>query len=323
VDEVLRLGEGLPHAAGEQSGYRVREVPGGWDVTTPDGGRLLCAAGAAVVPVPPEGVTPYDVVLLDLVGKPEQLGGLRARGLVTRETTVGVLCADHRVSSEGELERRCAFWGAEVLQDGESVTTIRSAEGRSARAEPAGPRGPAGQRPWRVLVLGGARSGKSAEAELRLAAEADVTYVAAGGPGSAGDEEWAARIAAHRARRPAWWRTVETTRLAEVLAEARGGVLIDGMGTWLAAVMAECGVWAGDAGAAELLAARVDELVGTWRQARGQVVAVSDETGLGVVPQTLAGRMFRDELGRLNQRLAAESEEAVLVVAGRALPLAG
>jgi adenosylcobinamide kinase/adenosylcobinamide-phosphate guanylyltransferase len=177
-----------------------------------------------------------------------------------------------------------------------------------------------------VLVLGGARSGKSAEAELRLAAEADVTYVAAGGPGDAGDagdEEWAARIAVHRARRPAWWRTVETTRLAEVLAEGRGGVLIDGVGTWLAAVMAECGVWSGDAGAAELLAGRVDELVGAWRQARGRVVAVSDETGLGVVPRTLAGRMFRDELGRVNQRLAAESEEPVLVVAGRVLPLPG
>ena len=63
------------------------------------------------------------------------------------------------------------------------------------------------------------------------------------------------------------------------------------------------------------------ELVGAWRQARGYVVAVSDETGLGVVPATPAGRLFRDELGRLNQALAAESEEAELIVAGRVLPL--
>jgi adenosylcobinamide kinase/adenosylcobinamide-phosphate guanylyltransferase len=69
------------------------------------------------------------------------------------------------------------------------------------------------------------------------------------------------------------------------------------------------------------MAARTAELVSAWRQTRGYVVAVSDETGLGVVPATPAGRLFRDELGRLNQALAAESEEAELVVAGRVLPL--
>ena len=69
------------------------------------------------------------------------------------------------------------------------------------------------------------------------------------------------------------------------------------------------------------LAARIADLTGAWRQARCRVVAVSDETGLGVVPATPAGRLFRDELGRLNQALAAESEEAELVVAGRVLSL--
>jgi len=63
------------------------------------------------------------------------------------------------------------------------------------------------------------------------------------------------------------------------------------------------------------------ELVAAWRQTRGYVVAVSDEVGLGVVPATPSGRLFRDELGRLNQALAAESEETELIVAGRALPL--
>jgi len=174
-----------------------------------------------------------------------------------------------------------------------------------------------------VLVLGGARSGKSARAELRLAGEPDVTYVAAGA-GRADDAEWAARVAAHRARRPAWWRTTETTDLAGVLAAARGALLIDGIGTWLAAVLGECGAWAGggDRWAARL-AARTEELVRAWRQTRARVVAVSDEAGLGVVPGTRAGRLFRDELGRLNQALAAESEETELVIAGRALPLPG
>jgi adenosylcobinamide kinase/adenosylcobinamide-phosphate guanylyltransferase len=173
-------------------------------------------------------------------------------------------------------------------------------------------------------VLGGARSGKSEQAELRLAGEPDVTYVAAGPGGSVGpggDPEWAARVAAHRARRPAWWRTVETTDLAGMLAGARGALLIDGIGTWLAAAMDECGAWDGSADSAARLAARVAGLVGAWRQTGAYVVAVSDEAGLGVVPGTPAGRLFRDELGRLNQALAAESEEAELVVAGRVVPL--
>jgi adenosylcobinamide kinase / adenosylcobinamide-phosphate guanylyltransferase len=180
--------------------------------------------------------------------------------------------------------------------------------------------------PWRVLVVGGARSGKSEQAELRLAGEPDVTYVATGpngqgGDGHPADPEWAARVAAHRARRPRWWRTAETTDLAGVLAAARGAVLIDGIGTWLAAVLGECGAWDGSAGWAERLAARTGGLIGAWRQTRARVVAVSDETGLGVVPGTPAGRLFRDELGRLNRALAAESEETELVVAGRILRL--
>jgi adenosylcobinamide kinase/adenosylcobinamide-phosphate guanylyltransferase len=128
-------------------------------------------------------------------------------------------------------------------------------------------------------------------------------------------------VAAHRARRPGWWRTAETSDLAGVLGCARGAVLIDGIGTWLAAVMDECGAWAGSAESAALLAARVAGLTGAWRQTEACVVAVSDEAGLGVVPATAAGRLFRDELGRLNQALAAESEEAELIVAGRIVPL--
>ena len=106
-----------------------------------------------------------------------------------------------------------------------------------------------------MLVLGGARSGKSERAELRVAGEPEVTYVATG-PDGAGDPEWAARVAAHRARRPAWWRTAETTDLAGVLRTARGAVLIDGIGTWLAAVMDECGAWHGRRGGPARLAAR-------------------------------------------------------------------
>ncbi|HLH59337.1 MAG TPA: bifunctional adenosylcobinamide kinase/adenosylcobinamide-phosphate guanylyltransferase, partial [Streptosporangiaceae bacterium] len=166
------------------------------------------------------------------------------------------------------------------------------------------------------------RSGKSAEAELRVAAEPEVTYVATGPVASAGSgDEWAARVAAHRARRPSWWRTVESTDLPAVIGQARGAVLVDSVTTWLAATMDECGAWTGSAAATAALAGRTGELVTAWRQAGCYLVAVTDETGLGIVPGTRAGRMFRDELGRLNQILAAESDEVTVVVAGRAQPL--
>jgi len=321
----VRPGIGEPRgAAGYQvgaiaGGYQVGAIAGGWELTAPDGGRLLYPAAPGAVPVPPQDAAPYDVAFLDVLGDPAQLGWLRARGLIKADTVTAVAFADHRVPSERELERRCGFWRVRLVRDGDAVSPARSAE-KSLK----------GTR--RVLVLGGARSGKSERAELRLAGEPDVTYVATASAG-AQDPDWAARVAAHRARRPDWWRTAETTDLAGVLATARGALLIDGIGSWLAAVLDDCGAWdhrgSWDHGGAwdhrgaahEKLAVRIAELIGAWRQTSAYVVAVSDETGLGVVPATPAGRLFRDELGRLNQALAAESEEAELVVAGRALPL--
>jgi adenosylcobinamide kinase/adenosylcobinamide-phosphate guanylyltransferase len=304
VDGVLDVGSGAPAA-----GYQVRRVPGAWAVTGPDGGRLLAADGSRVTPQPPAGEQPYHIALLDLLDDPAQLGALRRQGLVTASTVAAVLHADHRVSSEDELARRCGYWGVTVPADGDVLATSQG--------------GPAGvpARPRRVLVLGGSRSGKSRHAELRLAAEPDVTYLAAGpylpGTQPATDSEWAGRVAAHRSRRPAWWQTVESVDVAQALRRAPGALLFDGAGTWLAAVMA----MQQRSGAPGVIAEKVDELVEAWRQAPGHVVAVSDEVGSGVHPPTAAGRLFRDHLGWLNQRLAAESDEAVLVVAGRALTL--
>jgi adenosylcobinamide kinase / adenosylcobinamide-phosphate guanylyltransferase len=320
VDGTVRLGAGDAGTRGPgagDAGYRVRRLAdlreggaGGWDVTAPDGGRLLYPGGPGAAPAPPEGAAPYHVAFLDLLGDPAQLGWLRARGLISAGTVTAVAFADHRVPSERELARRCGFWRVRLVSDGEAVGP--------ARSDPKGSDLPAGTR--RVLVLGGARSGKSERAELRLAGEPEVTYVATGGDG-ADDPDWAARVAAHRARRPPWWRTAETTDLAGLLGTARGALLIDGIGTWLAAALEECGAWEGGGAGREKLAGRIAGLVGAWRQTGASVVAVSDETGLGVVPATPAGRLFRDELGRLNQALAAESEEAELIVAGRILPL--
>jgi adenosylcobinamide kinase / adenosylcobinamide-phosphate guanylyltransferase len=312
VDGVLSVGPG--GAGGRAAGYRVEAVPGGWTVTGPDGARLLVAGGSGAAPDPPAGAAPYDIALLDLLQDPAQLGALRRRGLVGGRTAVAVLHADHRVSSEEELARRCRYWDVAVTADGDVLT---SAGG------PAGAR----RRPRRVLVLGGARSGKSRHAELRLAAEPAVTYLAAGpyppGAAPAGDGEWAERVAAHRARRPPWWHTVESLDAAETVRSESGAVLFDGAGTWLAAVMEESGAWADGGGGLARVAARVDELVGAWRQTGARVVAVSDEVGASVHPPSRAGRVFRDQLGWLNQRLAAEADEAVLMVAGRPVALPG
>ena len=218
-----------------------RDTLGGWDITSPDGGRLLYAAAPGAVPVPPAGAA-YDIVLLDLLGDPAQLGWLRRQGAVTEQTIAVAGFADHRVRSAQELDQRCELWRARAATDGMTL------DGPAAGAQPDLETGCSDDRtarraPRRALVLGGARSGKSERAELRLAAEPAVTYLATGGDGAA-DPEWAARIAVHQDRRPSWWQTVETTDLASALATARGAVLIDGMGSWLAAVLDECGAWA-------------------------------------------------------------------------------
>jgi adenosylcobinamide kinase / adenosylcobinamide-phosphate guanylyltransferase len=327
VDGALTLGPGATGPAG----FRVERMPGGWDVTSPDGGRLLVADGSGVTPEPPDGARPYDLALLDVLGDPAQLGWLRRRGLVAAGTVVAVLHADHRVSSEQELARRCGFWGVAVPQDGDVLTTRPGQATGLAGAPVTGPSaasGPPGPgRPRRVLVLGGARSGKSRHAELRLAAEPRVTYLAAGpyppGPLPQADPDWSRRVAAHQSRRPPWWETVESLDAAAALRSESPSILFDGAGTWLAGVMQESGAWEDGppAPAQARLAAKVDELVAAWRDTRAHVVAVSDEVGSSVHPETRAGRLFRDQLGWLNQRLAAESGETVLMVAGRALTL--
>ena len=171
----------------------------------------------------------------------------------------------------------------------------------------------------RVLLLGGARSGKSAAAEAMAAHAAGggpVTYVATAGTRAA--------HSASSARVPANWRTVETEDPAPDLGGG-GVVLVDCMALWLTRAMDAVNAWdeaAWAAGAPADLAERVNVLVTAWSQASGTVIGVSNEVGMGVVPATPAGRRFRDELGRLNVRLAATADEVYLVVAGRLLALA-
>jgi adenosylcobinamide kinase / adenosylcobinamide-phosphate guanylyltransferase len=185
-------------------------------------------------------------------------------------------------------------------------------------------------RALRVLVLGGARSGKSVTAEGMLAGRQSVEYVACGPAADGSDPSWEQRLRVHRERRPASWTTLETLDLEGVLASpdlaaerVRVPVLADCLSTWLAGVMDECGLWTPVAGedterADQEIAARVDRLVAAWRSTRRVVVAVSNEVGLGVVPATKSGGRYRDELGRLNARIAAESDRVWFCVAGLA-----
>ncbi len=163
-----------------------------------------------------------------------------------------------------------------------------------------------------TLVLGGTRSGKSTVAE-RLAAKLAssgggiVTYVATA---SVTDEEMARRVAAHQARRPTTWSTVELASSAElpaVLAHLDGSVLVDSLGTWVTS--------------APDLDVDAAALVHALQARSGSTVLVSEEVGLAVHPATAVGRAFVDALGHLNQTVAAVAERVLLVVAGRTLEL--
>jgi len=169
--------------------------------------------------------------------------------------------------------------------------------------------------PRRVLVLGGARSGKSAYAESLLAGTPAVTYVATARRNT-DDPEWEARIAAHRRRRPEGWATAETLDVAALLTAPPGPLLVDSVTAWLAGVTDDLGAWDGSASAEDRVGERTGELLAGWASCPAPVVAVSDEVGGGVVPETAAGRVFRDRLGDLNRLLAARADEVWLVVAG-------
>lgn len=177
------------------------------------------------------------------------------------------------------------------------------------------------------LILGGARSGKSRLAEQRAVDSGlPVTVIATA---EAGDEEMAERIRRHRADRPAAWQTVEAplTLAATLRREAAPErcVIVDCLTLWLANLMA---------GAEALPPAASAEALPRFRQQRGallatlptlpgQVILVANEVGLGLVPETPLGRLFRDEAGRLNQAVAALCPRVTFVAAGLPLVMKG
>jgi len=168
-----------------------------------------------------------------------------------------------------------------------------------------------------TFVIGGARSGKSRYAEGLIAAlpppwEPPWAYIATA---EAGDEEMAARIAAHRARRGADWKTVEAPRdlVAALAACGTTPVLVDCLTLWLSNLM--------------ISEADIDQEIQKLEKALtvavAPIVVVANEVGFGIVPSFPLGRRFRDMQGILNQRIAARADRVVLMVAGLPVPIKG
>ncbi|AEF34433.1 bifunctional cobalamin biosynthesis protein CobU [Mycolicibacter sinensis] len=327
-DDPVRFIEVVPGDDVRLGAYRVRVLAAahgadiGGDAVLYDletvGGRIFWATDTGPLPAETQAAiagADFDAVFLeetfgnytghgtehhDLPAFAATVAAMRSSGAVVDTTDVVAVHLSHHNPIEPELTGVLSNSGARPGRDGEVVQV--AAAGTSTR----------------TLVLGGARSGKSAHAEALLAAESAVTYLATGGVRE-GDPEWAERVRLHRARRPASWRTIEGSDAAEQLRTAENPLLLDCLGTWLTARMDLHGVW--DGGALDGVHGDIDELLAAWRACPARAVAVSNEVGSGVVPATASGRLFRDLLGVLNARIAAESDDVVLMVAGRPLRL--
>lgn len=181
-------------------------------------------------------------------------------------------------------------------------------QSHSAHSPPAAFQGLAGI----TLMLGGARSGKSRYAESLLDRwPGRRTYLATG---SAGDAEMAERIRRHRERRGPEWTTVEAPlEIADAIRAEPGPILVDCLTLWVSNLMA----------AGEAPDEAVERLAVAARRPGGPVLFVSNEVGLGIVPDNALAREFRDHAGRVNQRIAAIADRVVFIAAGLPLMLKG
>ena len=177
----------------------------------------------------------------------------------------------------------------------------------------AGPPGPSHS--WLGLVTGPARSGKSEWAEqLAINSQQPVIYLATA-PLYPEDEEWQARLARHRQRRPADWELWEVPlalSAAIATAPAHHCLLVDSLGTWLANLLDQKeATWQ----------RTLEDLLDSLQQSPNPIILVTEETGWGVVPAYPMGRLFRDRLGELTRRVGAIADAVYLVVAGYAVDL--
>ncbi len=172
-----------------------------------------------------------------------------------------------------------------------------------------------------IFVTGGARSGKSGLAETLARERADasaaaVTYIATAEPK---DGEMRERIAEHRERRPSGWRTIEAPDdlpgAVEAALAGDGIVLVDCLTVYISNLLMSQGIASGSR-VKRAVDREMDELVEVCRGGDGRVVMVSNEVGMGIVPDNMLARTFRDVAGRANQKLAAAASEVYLCVSG-------
>jgi len=174
--------------------------------------------------------------------------------------------------------------------------------------------------PRLTLVTGPVRSGKSRHAEHLLAHHAVVTYLATGRGAGEDDDAWARRVQDHQARRPSSWVTRETHDVTSALASIDTPVLVDCLGTWLTSTIDDIG-WDDLHAATRRVRESGAQLLEALARHRHPTVVVTNEVGWSLVPTTASGRLFQDELGRLNAAVAAAAGTVHLVVAGRVLDL--
>jgi len=306
--DAVRLGDYEVHAIPANHANDDVGPPLLYDVTGPDNSRVLWATDTGPLPAnvtqrlayasydavlveETDGLADGDVGHLNLTTWAELIAELRRQRAVVESTTVVPVHLGHGNPPPPQLAERFTALGARLHTDGDVISVGQSTPAKQPEA------------PRRVLVLGGARSGKSRWAEAMLAAEPDVTYVATALP-RPDDDEWTQRVLEHQKRRPAQWRTVETLDVTTAI-DSSAAVLVDCLTLWAGALIDD--PW---------VDARVDALVGAISRATNRVVIVSNEVGSGVVPVTADGRRFRDLLGEINGRVAAACDEVWLVTAG-------
>lgn len=310
----------VPSSHGHGNGDIYAEEAVLFDISAPDGDTLLYATDTAALNPAALAVLrdrAFTAVLieetfghrhdsaghLNLAELNKTLADLHSVGAVTPTTDVIAFHLSHHNPPADELHEALAHIGARMVDDGTIIDTRQPARVRE-------------------LIIGGVRSGKSVHAEAVAARAGNVTYVATGGE-RPDDAEWRERVAAHRDRRPADWRTVETTDLVGTLANASAHdtLLIDCIGMWLTAQLDQAGAWTPEhqATALNVVHAAIDDLVHAVANCPARLIIVTNEVGQGVVPATASGRLFRDLLGITNTRLAQVCTETTFMVAGRAL----
>lgn len=176
-----------------------------------------------------------------------------------------------------------------------------------------------------TFILGGARSGKSAYAQ-KLAAERGgrVLYVATAQPG---DDDMVSRITAHRAERPDHWLTLEApSNVGDAIRntpDAPDVILLDCLTLLASNVIVPLPEPVTETAASAALDREIDGLLAAYRDSGAEWIVISNEVGLGIVPAYALGRVYRDALGRANQRLAAAADEVLFMVAGLPMRVKG